>query len=235
MEKTKFSVIIGFYNQAKTLPLLLESLQNQTLQDFEIILCDDRSTEDVSSLLGAYVAAGGKLVKHIRPTKKKGLSGMMNMGIAQAQGDYCLFVMADSFLETNYLELLDQKVNTDTIVCGVRIQVDNHKAVDVDYRLTKGMIPEEEVIVMNEPWLSLTGNGLCIPTWALEEYGGWDEGIKGYGGDDTILVAKMFFKGIVCKSAPELILYHNWHKGTMTGDYNKKYVHKKITAYAYEK
>ena len=143
--------------------------------------------------------------------------------------------MADSFLETNYLELLDSKVNEQTIVCGIRIQVDGGKAVDVDYRLTKGLIPEHEAIIMKNVWNCLTGNGLCIPISALREYGGWDERIKGYGGDDSILIGKLFFKGFLCKSSPDLILYHNWHKGTMTGKANNRLTNKLLNKYKNEK
>jgi GT2 family glycosyltransferase len=235
MTRPKFSVVVGFYNQSSTLPMLLESLSKQTFQDFEIIVCDDVSSEDIKPLIGHSVTARGISIKHIRPKKKQWLAGMMNMGIEQSQGDYILFVMADSFLETNYMELLDERMDEDTIICGVRIQVENGKAVDVDYRLTKGMIPQEDVVVMNNPWSSLTGNGLCIPYKALEQYGGWDKDIKGYGGDDAILIGKMFFHGLMCRSCPDLVLYHNWHKGTMTGDKNKEIVAKKLTEYAYGK
>lgn len=232
MKNPKFSVIIGMYNQLQYLPRLIESLNNQSFKDFEVIFCDDKSRDGTKE----FFHAGPEFqfeAKYKRPFFKKYLSGSMNMGIKEAKGDYCVFIMGDSFPETNYLELLNDHVNEETIVCGIRVQVDGERAVDVDWRIAKQSIPQHEAILTNEPFNALTGNGLTIPRSALIKYGGWDEHIKKYGGDDNLLIGKFYFKGYLCKSVPQLVLYHNWHKGQETPEDTSKYCEKVLTELYY--
>jgi len=234
MTNPKYSIIIGCYNQRKYLFKLIESLSNQTYKNFEVIFCDDRSTDGTKEF---FLAEPEFNFPHTydRPFFKKYLSGMMNRGIKKAKGEYCLFIMGDSFPELNYLEILNEKIDKDTIVCGVRLQIDGKNAVDVDWRLVKNVIPQHEAIIMNSPFEVLTGNGLAIPTEALRKYGGWDSKIKGYGGDDNILIGKMYYHGLLCKSVPDLILYHNWHKSKIASEKYYDYSFKQLTKEQYAK
>lgn len=232
MKNPKFSIIIGMYNQLQYLPKLIESLSNQSFKDFEVIFCDDKSTDGTKEFFNAEPEFQFE-AKYKRPLFKKYLSGSMNMGIKEAKGDYCVFIMGDSFPELNYLEILNDHVDEEIIVCGIRVQIDGKRAVDVDWRIAKQSIPQHEAIIINEPYNALTGNGLTIPRSALLKYGGWDEHIKKYGGDDNLLIGKFYFKGYLCKSVPQLVLYHNWHKGQETPEDTSKYCEKVLTKLYY--
>jgi glycosyltransferase involved in cell wall biosynthesis len=54
-KELKVSVIVPNYNHAKYLPRRLDSIFNQTFQDFEVILLDDCSTDNSLSIPGEYV------------------------------------------------------------------------------------------------------------------------------------------------------------------------------------
>ena len=54
MDKPKVSVIIGIYNVADTLGEALDSVFAQTYQNFEVILCDDGSTDNTMEIARAY-------------------------------------------------------------------------------------------------------------------------------------------------------------------------------------
>ena len=163
------------------------------------------------------------------------LARNVNQGIRAAHGEYCVFVMGDSMLEQDYLEILNEYVQENRIVCGVRIQVSEVAGkmvgVDVDWRLKKDMIPDFPTVVVSYPWLALTGNGLTIPTSAMREYGPWNEDIEGYGGEDNEIVARLFFKGYLCWSVPELRLYHRWHKSMESNDKNGAIVSNLVKQY----
>ena len=50
----RFSVVIPTYNRAKEIRRCLDSLVAQNFQDFEVLICDDGSTDDTSSVVSEY-------------------------------------------------------------------------------------------------------------------------------------------------------------------------------------
>ena len=231
----RFSIIVGVYNQAETLPGLVESLAKQTFKDFEVHFCDDGSDDGSLEYLNGNQAWGFQSYVHTQEHKGMRLAKNLNRGIAGASGEYCVFVMGDSMLEQDYLEILNEYVQENRIVCGVRIQVSDvggkMVGVDVDWRLKKNLIPDFPTVLLNSPWACLTGNGLTIPTSALREYGPWNEDIEGYGGEDNEIIARLFYKGFLCWSVPDLRLYHRWHKSTESNYKNASLVQELVKTY----
>lgn len=83
----RISVIMGIYNCASTLQEALDSLYSQTYQDFEIILCDDGSTDNT------YDIAYENQLKHenivlLRNDKNLGLNITLNRCLSVAKGEY---------------------------------------------------------------------------------------------------------------------------------------------------
>lgn len=239
---TRFSIIIGVYNQKETLLKVVESLKQQTFRDFEVHFCDDGSTDGSGEILASVCEAfnesaygrtfpGKRWYYHRQDNKGYRLGRSLNMGIAAAQGEYCFIFMADSFPEETYLETLDKYVMPHRLVCGIRIQIDNGQGVDVDYRLKKGLIPEENGVVLGRPWMALTGNGITYPRAAFAEYGGFKD-LEGYGGEDNEMIARLFFKGYLCFSTTDLHLFHHWHKTRDTTPERVHGLHKMIQSYA---
>ena len=227
--RPRFSIVVGTYNQEGTLPMLVEALNNQTFKDFEVLFCDDGSTDGTQEYLSDVYT---EFMYRYYRQKNKGmrLAKNLNQGISQAEGEYCVFIMGDSFPDPHYLEVLNQFVDPDRVLCGVRYEVHDGKGVDVDWRLKKAIIPPENSILVANPWEYTTGNGLCVPTRAFRLYGGWDESIEGYGGDDNEIVARLYFKGYVVWSIVDAKLYHHWHKASPSK--NTNHVINKVRAYA---
>lgn len=223
----KFTIIAGAYNHEKTLPRLKESLDCQTFRDFEVILADDGSRDFTLALAESY---GWKWTTQ----KHRGmrLAKSLNRAIKKAKGDYILLVMGDSFLESDYLEVLDRWVKPCRVVCGVRFQVDGDRMVDMDYRLFKGHIPPENALLSGQAWKLTTGNGLCVPTEAFRECGYLNEGFEGYGGEDNEIVMRLFHRGYTTWSVPDLKLYHNWHPAQDAVKGNGSRIFKLAKAYA---
>jgi GT2 family glycosyltransferase len=244
MSNPKFSLIIGVYNQAATLPLLIESLKVQTFKDFEVHFCDDGSDDGSFEMLQALAEMRRSpedleqnIFVHQQPHKGMRLAKNLNQGILRARGEYCVLVMGDSMIEADYLEVLSEYVNEERIVCGIRVQIAQNaegqpEGVDMDWRLKKNLIPEVASVIMGQPWNCLTGNGLTIPTSAFHEHGLLDEELEGYGGEDTEIVARLFHKGYVCWSVPDLRLYHHWHKSNDSNPKTAAIVSRKLKEYA---
>lgn len=95
----KISIIVPVYNVEKELDRCMTSLLAQTYADIEIILIDDGST-DSSSEKCDYYAANNEIVQVVHKPNE-GQSKARNIGIDKAQGDYCLFVDSDDFIDTD--------------------------------------------------------------------------------------------------------------------------------------
>ncbi len=92
-DKARFasiSVIIPAYNCASFLPETLESVFSQTHPVLEVIVVDDGSTDETSSVVQAYLGR----IRYIRQ-ENKGLPGARNTGIVAAKGDYLALLDAD--------------------------------------------------------------------------------------------------------------------------------------------
>jgi glycosyltransferase involved in cell wall biosynthesis len=79
------SVIIPTYNRAKLLGRAIQSVLDQTYQDFELFIVDDASTDDTESLVQSF---NSPKIRYIRHRQNKGISGARNTGIRSAGGDY---------------------------------------------------------------------------------------------------------------------------------------------------
>lgn len=98
----KVSVVIPCFNQGKLIDEAVDSVLNQTYQDFEIIIVNDGSTDDYTN---------NKLVEYRRgvnisviTTTNQGLASARNNGISAAAGKYILPLDADDKIGRNYLE-----------------------------------------------------------------------------------------------------------------------------------
>ena len=95
------SIIIPAYNQACYLRQSIDSVLAQTYKQFEVIVVDDGSTDETSSILTTY----GSCIRYIHQ-ENLGLGGARNSGIRVAQGEYIGLLDADDIWEPNYLDVI---------------------------------------------------------------------------------------------------------------------------------
>ena len=98
------SIIIPVYNVAAYLPTCIESVQNQSFKEIEILLVNDGSTDDSPQICDQY-ALGDSRIRVIHQ-KNRGVSCARNAGIDVAQGHYITFVDSDDWVAPDYLRLL---------------------------------------------------------------------------------------------------------------------------------
>jgi glycosyltransferase involved in cell wall biosynthesis len=96
-----FSVIIPLYNKENFIEKTMQSILNQTFQDFEIIVVNDGSTDGSLLALSKINSEKIRIIKH---SKNKGLSAARNTGIQNANTNYIAFLDADDLWKSSYLE-----------------------------------------------------------------------------------------------------------------------------------
>lgn len=111
------SVVTPTYNRADVLPETIDSVLNQTLDDFEYFVVDDGSTDDTEEVVRGY---DDKRVTYVPLSGNQGANVARNRGIKEASGRYISFLDSDD----QYLpSRLERTVNTlnrlSDDVCGV--------------------------------------------------------------------------------------------------------------------
>ena len=96
-----FSVVIPVFNSEKYLRQCLESVLNQTYQDFEVIIIDDGSTDASSTILDEFANNDSRVKVH--HLENSGVTKARQIGVSLAKGDYILFVDSDDTINPNLL------------------------------------------------------------------------------------------------------------------------------------
>ena len=93
-EKPTVSIIIPTYNRAHLIDRSIQSVLNQTYQDFELIVVDDGSTDNTEDIIRQFQEKD-KRIKYIKHDKNKGGSAARNTGIKNSRGEYIAFQDSD--------------------------------------------------------------------------------------------------------------------------------------------
>lgn len=124
------SVIVPVYNAEKYISECIESILNQTFNDFELILIDDGSKDLSGEICRGYAARDGR-VRYVYK-ENGGVSSARNCGIRRAEGEYIAFVDSDDTVKPKMLETLVRE-STDFAMCGYELYDDLKKTVSSEY------------------------------------------------------------------------------------------------------
>ena len=123
MRTPKVSVIIPAYNVDHFIGRAIESLQNQTLRDFELIVVDDGSTDRTGQI--ADHAAERDIRIDVIHTENQGAPAARNTALERARGEYVHFVDGDDWVEPTMLEDLVRLADArqlDLVIAGFYIE-----------------------------------------------------------------------------------------------------------------
>lgn len=134
-----FSIIVPSYNRNAEIPALLESLEQQTVKNFEVIIVDDCSKEAV--VVEKNYAFP---VRVIRNNPNKGAAGSRNVGAENAQNEWLLFLDDDDRFDHRKCELLANAINQNQ---AVNFVYHSAKCVMVNegFEYVTNPIPPEEI------------------------------------------------------------------------------------------
>ena len=112
------TVIVPIYNTAEYLPRCIESIQNQTYINIEILLLDDGSTDHSGSICETYAKEDSR-IGVIRQTNQ-GIIAAKKTALRYSHGDYVMFVDSDDWIENLQLESMVERMLADScsLVCA---------------------------------------------------------------------------------------------------------------------
>lgn len=100
----KISIIVPIYNAASYIRRCLDSICSQTEKDWELLLVNDGSTDDSQEIVEAYSKREARIQVYQQENQGQGVA--RNRALEQARGEFVVFIDADDYVESNYLEQL---------------------------------------------------------------------------------------------------------------------------------
>ncbi len=178
MKQPLVTVYITNYNYGKYIKKAIESVLNQTLQDFELIIIDDGSTDNSKEIIESY-ARHSKV--HIVYQQNKGLNVTNNVALKLATGKYIVRLDADDYFHQNALEVMSRKLESDD---NLGLVFPDYYLVDEDGNILhteRRHAFDEEVTLLDMP-----AHGACtmIRKKFLQTLGGYDEEFRCQDGYD---------------------------------------------------
>ena len=119
----KVSVLIPTYNYAHYLDETIQSVLEQSFQDFELVIVDNHSTDNTEEVVKKYF--GDKRISYYRNPRNLGLVGNWNQCLLYAKGDYIKLLCADDKIHPEmlrkYVSVMEQYPNVSLITCNKQL------------------------------------------------------------------------------------------------------------------
>lgn len=119
-----FSIIVPVYNVEQYLPRCIESILNQSIKEFELILVNDGSTDESGNICDLYADKDDRIV--VVHKENGGVSSARNYGLDIAKNEYIVFVDSDDYIYKDYLKKL-YNPNVDMVLCNIKYDQNNNK------------------------------------------------------------------------------------------------------------
>jgi len=225
------TVIIPAYNREKNLKNTLNSLTYQTYDAFEVIVCDDGSTDNTKDLIPLFK---DKLnIRYLYQEHKGFRAGhARNMGLKNARAKLIIFLDSDVVVPPTFMEthVKEHEAEGKYVVNSYVWRMTEYHKEDL------GILPEEYV-KLHKKWLKpdsrdrfelfergeadeayfLDSNALSVKMQDLRKVGDFDENFIGWGHEDTELgyrLGGMGYSVKFIKSGAES--YHQYHEFSLT-------------------
>ncbi|WP_444684323.1 glycosyltransferase family 2 protein [Alkalicoccus luteus] len=145
----EISVIVPVYNGESFLPFALESVLNQSMEDFEVICINDGSSDGSLDILNEYANKDAR-VKVIHK-ENEGLAKTRNDGIACARGTYIAFLDQDDYYHRNMLKSLHEAMKrTNVRLAMCKAVKTEQRSVELINSSSDSPISAESILTENE-------------------------------------------------------------------------------------
>lgn len=135
----KISIIVPMYNAENVIKRAIDSVKNQTFDDWELILVNDKSSDDTLRICQEQADFDSR-IKVVTNEGKSGAGFARKVGVQLSKGSYIAFLDSDDYYETSYLQTLYNLItenNCQISCCSFFIAYDDKKkAIRKDGELT---------------------------------------------------------------------------------------------------
>lgn len=148
MNNFVFSIIVPIYNSERYLKECIDSILNQTYDNFEIILVDDGSTDKSPKICDEYKSLYKEKIEVIHK-KNEGQLPSRIRGLELAKGEYIYYIDSDDTIETNLLNDANNIINSykpDIVLLNFQYTNDQGKVIEINNdNINNGYIEKEAI------------------------------------------------------------------------------------------
>jgi glycosyltransferase involved in cell wall biosynthesis len=149
--QTMVSIVLVTYNRADRLKLSIQDVLNQTFKDFELIICDDCSTDETASICHEFASRDNR-IRYFRHSSNMQMPANCNFGIRQASFEYIAILHDGDRFRPDLIEKWYEALSTNDSVGFVFNSIgvtDEHENVVQSFREFKEGIVEKDHLLKN--------------------------------------------------------------------------------------
>lgn len=193
------SVIMGIYNCQDTLEDAVGCIVTQTYPHWELILCDDGSTDNTYALAQALMQKYPSRIKLLQNDCNRGLNYTLNRCLKEATGDYIARMDADDLCSPNRFALEMEALETDPDIAIVSTDMEFFDETGVWGRISHPEYPKKQDFLAGSPFCHAP---CMVRAEALHAVGGYSESPRLLRVEDYHLWLKMYRVGYRGKNLP---------------------------------
>ena len=138
MERIKYSIIIPCYNGEKTIERALDSIKEQKVNEYEVLIINDGSTDKSKEIISKYIESDDRF--KLINKENGGQATAVSRGIREAKGEYIVQLDSDDTLKSNALETIDSEIESNDILSfgfdfvdesGKQLSIETHKRLEI--------------------------------------------------------------------------------------------------------
>lgn len=221
----KFSIIIPLYNKEPYIERAIQSVLRQSVQDFEIIVVDDGSTDRGREIIQKIVDDRLRLVIQ----QNSGVSVARNNGVSIASFPFLVFLDADDTWEPTFLQEIVNLINeypdagiygssNNFIYPSGRLYTENFSKLFNGKKT--GIIDDYFRLFARIQKSPFSNSNLCIPKKIYDEFGGYKSGVKLT--EDSDLWCRIALKHPIAFNISPLANYYLAVEGSTQGVFEPK-------------
>lgn len=200
MKLATISVIMGIYNCAPTLDAAIDSILAQTESDWELIMCDDGSSDNTYEIAERYANQYPEKIRILKNDKNLGLNATLNRCLAVANGSYIARMDGDDLCSPNRFAEEIRCLEENPEIAIVSTDMEFFDETGVWGRISHPEYPKNKDFLGGSPFCHAP---CMVRKTAYDAVGGYSIGKRLLRVEDYHLWVKMYAKGFKGRNIPK--------------------------------
>lgn len=190
--KPTVSVIMGTYNCSSTIRTAIDSIVNQSYSEWELVICDDCSTDDTMSILSYYKSCFPNKFIILRNDRNNKLAYSLNRCLSASRGKYIARMDGDDISEPLRLQKQVDYLETHPEVAVVGSFMSQFDEKGLFGQISMPEYPDSSSLLISTPFCHAT---IMMRKIVYDDIGGYTVAKRTIRGQDIDLWFKFYSKG----------------------------------------
>jgi glycosyltransferase involved in cell wall biosynthesis len=210
------SVGVPVYNGEKYLRVALDALLKQTFADFEIIICDNASTDATQAIAQEYAARDPR-IRYVRSAKNIGANGNFHYVFTLARGQYFQWNSVDDYFAPVYLEKCKAVLDSDAgaVLCCAKVSVIDEAGAIIEQSKDAQELPQTSAAERFKQKFAQDSRNNTLYGLIRSEVLRKTKVVENYTGSDNVLMEHLALYGRF-REVPDYLFFRRTHPDAFT-------------------